>query len=197
MHPVTMHTPTLEDTARFGDKLRQWRRMAEIKQQRLADILGVTQATVSRWEKGVQQPAPLQYRLLHDMMTRNRNIRLDHAIKRLVTQSRQRVHLIEDRSHRLLCSSLPRQREWQRDDNELLGQSLWRFATREIAAAEKNLHQMGWHDDQADHVLFANSARDGEPMRIIDQYILWERFYLADGRAVRLTTGFDTCPQND
>jgi transcriptional regulator with XRE-family HTH domain len=191
-----MQSPTLDDTARFGDKLRQWRRMAEIKQQRLADILGVTQATVSRWEKGMQQPAPLQYRLLHDMMTRNRNIRLDHAIKRLVTQSRQRVHLIEDRSHRLLCSSLPRQREWQRDDNELLGQSLWRFATREIAAAEKSLHQMGWHDDQADHVLFANSARDGEPMRIIDQYILWERFYLADGRAVRLTTGFDNCPQN-
>ncbi|OSQ39891.1 hypothetical protein TMES_06090 [Thalassospira mesophila] len=175
--------------------MRQWRRMAEIKQQRLADILGVTQATVSRWEKGMQQPAPLQYQLLHEMMTRNRNIRLDHAVKRLVVQSRQRVHLIEDRSHRLLCSSHPRQHEWQRADHDLLGQSLWRFATPEIAAAEKSLHHMGWHDDMADHVLFANSTRDGAPMRIIDRYILWERFFLADGRAVRLTTGFDDRPQ--
>lgn len=196
MQPLNIHNSTPDDIARFGDKLRQWRRMADIKQQRLADILGVTQATISRWEKGGQHPSPFQYRLLHDMMTRNRNLRLDHAITRLVKQSRQRVHLIEDRSHRLLCSSLPRQREWQRDDNELLGQSLWRFATREIAAAEKSLHHMGWHEGQADHVLFANSARDGGPMRIIDQYILWERFYLADGRAVRLTTGFDHRPQN-
>ena len=194
MQPITKQTSIPEDMARFGLALRQWRRTAEIKQQRLADILGVTQATVSRWEKGMQHPAPFQHQLLQDMMTRNRNVRLDHAVKRLVMQSCQRVHLIEDRSHRLLCSSQPRQKEWQRNDQDLLGQSLWRFATAEIAAAEKSLHPMGWHDDQADHVLFANSTREGAPMRIIDQYILWERFYLADGRAVRLTTGFDHRP---
>ncbi|AUG54900.1 helix-turn-helix domain-containing protein [Thalassospira marina] len=191
-------TPDIaDDITRFGQKLRHWRRTADIKQQRLADILGVTQATVSRWEKGVQSPAPFQQKLLCDMMTRNRNFRLDHALKRLVTQSSERVHLIEDRSHRLLCSSKPRQREWQRDDIGLLGQSLWRYATVEIAAAEKNLHHIGWHDDQADHVMFANSAREGAPMRIIDRYILWERFYLSDGRAVRLTTGFDQKPQGN
>ena len=178
----------------FGQKLRHWRRTADIKQQRLADILGVTQATVSRWEKGIQSPAPFQQKLLYDMMTRNHNFRLDQVLKRLVAQSCQRVHLIEDRSHRLLCSSRPRQQEWRRDEAELLGESLWRFATQEIAAAEKKLHRIGWHDDQADHILFANSAREGAPMRIIDRYILWERFYLSDGRAVRLTTGFDQPP---
>ncbi|MFH1805000.1 MAG: helix-turn-helix domain-containing protein [Pseudomonadota bacterium] len=186
--------PPLDADAEFGRQLRQWRRASEIKQDRLADILGVTQATVSRWEQGRQSPAPLHHKLLQDMMTRNRNFRLDQAIKRLVCQSRQRVHLIEDRSHRLLCSSLPRQEEWQRPDNDLLGQSLWRFATPEIAAAEKSLHDMGWHDDQADHIVFATSGRDGPPMPIMDRYILWERFFLSDGTAVRLTTGYDTMP---
>lgn len=186
-------TPTAPDPE-FGRRLRQWRRESEIKQSRLADIVGVTQATVSRWEKGLQNPAPLQIDLLHQMMTRNRNFRLDQAIKRLVIHSRQRVHLIEDRSHRLLCASAPREKEWQRDSGDLIGMSLWRFATPEIAQAEKRLHGMGWHEDQADHLTFETSGRDGPPMPIVDKFILWERFFLSDGTAVRLTTGFDTPP---
>ncbi len=178
----------------FGRLLRQWRRTSDIKQSRLSDILGVTQATVSRWESGAQSPAPLQYDLIHQMMTRKRNFRLDQAIKRLVLHSSQRVHLIEDRSHRLLCASSPRENEWQRDSTPLLGTSLWRFATAEIASAEKSLHDLGWHEDQTDHLTFANSRRDGDPMRIVDTYILWERFFLSDGTAVRLTTGFDQEP---
>lgn len=180
----------------LGRLLRQWRRMSDIKQSRLADILGVTQATVSRWENGTQRPAPLQYDLIHQMMTRKRNFRLDHAIKRLVTHSSQRVHLIEDRSHRLLCASHARADEWQRDCTELLGTSLWRFATPEIATAEKSLHDMGWHEDQADHLTFETSRRDGAPMRIVDSFILWERFFLSDGTAVRLTTGYDQAPNH-
>lgn len=184
---------TAPDTE-FGRLLRQWRRTSDIKQSRLADILGVTQATVSRWENGTQRPAPLQYDLIDQMMTRKRNFRLDQAIKRLVTHSNQRVHLIEDRSHRLLCASNAREQEWQRDCTSLLGTSLWRFATPEIATAEKSLHELGWHEDQADHLTFQTSRRDGAPMRIVDSFILWERFFLSDGTAVRLTTGFDHAP---
>ncbi|WP_052065823.1 helix-turn-helix domain-containing protein [Thalassospira australica] len=179
----------------FGRLLRHWRRTSDIKQSRLADILGVTQATVSRWENGTQHPAPLQHDLIRQMMTRKRNFRLDHAVKRLVTHSSQRVHLIEDRSHRLLCASNPREQEWQRDSTALIGTSLWRFATPEIASAEKSLHGMGWHEDQTDHLTFETSRRDGDPMRITDTYILWERFFLSDGTAVRLTTGFDQAPK--
>ncbi|MBS8275456.1 XRE family transcriptional regulator [Thalassospira tepidiphila] len=190
MKPMDETAPDKE----FGRLLRQWRRTSDIKQSRLADILGVTQATVSRWESGAQSPAPLQYDLIHQMMTRKRNFRLDHAVKRLVMHSSQRVHLIEDRSHRLLCASRPRENEWQRDCTPLLGTSLWRFATPEIASAEKSLHDLGWHEDQTDHLTFETSRRDGDPMRIIDTYILWERFFLSDGTAVRLTTGFDQKP---
>jgi transcriptional regulator with XRE-family HTH domain len=192
MKPLAQPLPDKE----FGRMLRQWRRTSDIKQARLADILGVTQATVSRWEAGAQRPAPLQLDLIDQMMTRKRNFRLDHAIKRLVTHSNQRVHLIEDRSHRLLCASGAREQEWQRDCAELLGTSLWRFATPEIAKAEKSLHDLGWHEDQADHLTFETSSRDGRPMRIIDTFILWERFFLSDGTAVRLTTGFDQSPSH-
>ncbi|WP_417816378.1 helix-turn-helix domain-containing protein [Thalassospira alkalitolerans] len=181
--------------AEFGRRLRQWRRESDIKQSHLADIVGVTQATVSRWEQGVQAPAPIQLGILCQMMTRNRNFRLDQAIRRLVIQSHQRVHLIEDRSHRLLCASAPREKEWQRNSSDLIGMSLWRFATPEIARAEKSLHDLGWHDDQADHLTFETSGRNGPPMPIIDKFILWERFFLSDGTAVRLTTGFDHDPR--
>ena len=68
------------------------------------------------------------------------------------------------------------------------------FATPEIAVAEKSLHVLGWHEDQTDHLTFETSRRDGAPMRIVDSYILWERFFLSDGTAVRLTTGFDHAP---
>lgn len=188
--------PPVAPDAEFGQRLRLWRRQSDIKQSRLGDILGVTQATVSRWEKGVQRPARLQLDLIHQMMARKRNFRLDQAIKRLVTHSAQRVHLIEDRSHRLLCVSHPREIEWQRDVSDLMGTSLWRFATAEIADAEKSLHGIGWHEDQTDHLGFGNTQRDGAPLRIVDRFILWERFFLSDGTAVRLTTGFDQAPQN-
>lgn len=190
MKPLPQTAPDAE----FGRHLRHWRRESDIKQARLADILGVTQATVSRWEKGMQRPAPVQLDLIDQMMTRKRNFRLDQAIKRLVIHSNQRVHLIEDRSHRLLCASQAREHEWQRDCSDLLGTSLWRFATPEIAVAEKSLHDLGWHEDQTDHLTFETSRRDGAPMRIVDSYILWERFFLSDGTAVRLTTGFDHAP---
>lgn len=188
--------PPIAADAEFGRRLRLWRRQSDIKQSRLGDILGVTQATVSRWEKGLQRPAPLQLDLMDQMMSRKRNFRLDQAIKRLVTHSAQRVHLIEDRSHRLLCASNPREAEWQRDSSDLIGTCLWRFATAEIANAEKSLHDLGWHEDQTDHLAFENSKRDGAPMRIVDRFILWERFFLSDGTAVRLTTGFDQPTRN-
>lgn len=182
---------TCPDLPAFGRQLRQWRRLHDIKQHRLAELLGVTQATVSRWEKGQQTPAPLQQKLLDQMMIGQRNVRLDAIVKRLVTQSNDRLHLIEDRSHRLLCASRPRLAEWQRDEADLLGVYMFRFATPEIAAAEKSLHDMGWHENLRDQLEFETSQRDGDPMRIIDRRILWERFFLSDGTAVRLTTGFD------
>lgn len=45
----------------IGGVLRQWRKANHIKQAILAETLGVTQATVSRWESGLDEPSPAQY----------------------------------------------------------------------------------------------------------------------------------------
>ena len=41
---------------RFGEILKDLRRKKDITQEELADILGVTSQSVSRWEKGVCYP---------------------------------------------------------------------------------------------------------------------------------------------
>lgn len=41
----------------FGEQLREWREHAGLSQVELADVLGVTQQTVSDWERGKARPA--------------------------------------------------------------------------------------------------------------------------------------------
>ena len=42
--------------ATFGDRLRELRKEAGIKQKELAAVLGIGDVTINRWEKGVQIP---------------------------------------------------------------------------------------------------------------------------------------------
>lgn len=69
--------------------------------------------------------------------------------------------------------------------------SLWQFATEEIQQAEADLDGKGWWDDiaPAPQRLITSGAIYPE-LRISPGGMIWERMYLADGRPVRLTTGF-------
>ncbi|WP_259782886.1 helix-turn-helix domain-containing protein [Aestuariispira ectoiniformans] len=175
-----------------GRQLKRWRRAQDIKQDYLAETLGVTQASVSRWERGQQIPAPHLLRIIQSMMAGNqRRTRLDAALKRLVMRSRDCVHLIEDQSHNLLISSAAREAEWQRPQSDLLGVTLWQFATEEIARAEESLDNLGWWDGQIDCLAFPVQGREGPPLRVAPQHVLWERLRLEDGSHVRLTTSID------
>jgi transcriptional regulator with XRE-family HTH domain len=54
--------------ARFGARLRTWRRANNIKQSALADMLGVSQPAVVRWEQGRDMPAPARLSQIRDLM---------------------------------------------------------------------------------------------------------------------------------
>jgi transcriptional regulator with XRE-family HTH domain len=52
----------------FTIVIRRWRKAAGLKQDALADLLGVTQATVSRWENGIDRPSADVYAKLRTLI---------------------------------------------------------------------------------------------------------------------------------
>ncbi len=175
----------------FGLRLRRQRRATGVKQFALSDALQVDQSSVSRWEAGVQVPdAQMQKRAFDLLVGEQRD---DFALRRLVETSSSTIHLIEDATHKCLAFSKKRGMEWGNIDHSSLYQkSLWRFATKEIQAAEENLAHSDWWSAQhpAPHS-FITSAKVYHEIIIRPGQILWERMYLADGTPVRLCTNLD------
>ena len=54
----------------WGAQLRRFRRLRALKQTALAELIGVDQATVSRWESGRQSPDLSMQQRLRDLMRR-------------------------------------------------------------------------------------------------------------------------------
>ena len=112
----------------------------------------------------------------------------DAGLRRLVEGSALSVHLICDLTHRLLAASPPRVVNWAADLAEMRGQSLWRYATDEIRAAESRLGELGWYDDGVAQVSFDNGANDSAIVPIEPGVLVWERLQLSDGTLARLVT---------
>jgi len=171
----------------FGQRLRRLRRSKALKQDAVARLASVNQATVSRWEAGTLQPsaramqAVLQ--LLASLPTQ------DAALQRLVQHCSQPAHLVTDVDHRLLAASLPRQQIWGVSAHSLLQTSLWRFATDDIAAAEASLAASGWWEQEAPApvTVQVRTART-QGLQIRPSTMLWERVWLANGLPARLCT---------
>ncbi|GFE63800.1 helix-turn-helix domain-containing protein [Litoreibacter roseus] len=189
MHSASKATqPPAKPFPSFGQRLRRQRRALGLKQLALADQLGVDQTSVSRWEAGHHTPdAELQHRAF-DVLARSRKD--DAALRRLVENSIDCVHLVEEVSHICLAYSKSRAADWKTSQRTMLGISLWQFATDEIRNEEAKLADAGWWSTQVPEPrLFCTSGAEHDLIRISAGGILWERLYLADGTPVRLVTG--------
>jgi transcriptional regulator with XRE-family HTH domain len=173
-------------TAALGCLLRGWRALRRIKQGHAAVLLGVSQPTVSRWENGVLAPTPDQEARLRVLLAARPDGAADRELIRLVSASRQAVHLVCDLTHRLLAVSLPRAREWRVGERELLGVSLWRYASDDIRAAEGKLGELGWYAPAAPVVTVTTHANRSREVPIRPGRCEWVRFPLSDGSFARL-----------
>jgi transcriptional regulator with XRE-family HTH domain len=133
-----------EDPCSLALTLRLVRRHRGMKQAHAAELLSVTQPTVSRIERGELKPAGALRNRLLDLVSARIDPARDAALRRLVEGSASPVHLVCDLTHRLLAASGPREREWRRAASELRGQPLWRFASEAIRSAEARLPALGW-----------------------------------------------------
>jgi transcriptional regulator with XRE-family HTH domain len=172
----------------FGRALRRWRRLRGVKQSHAAELFGVTQATLSRWERGHHRLPDAAARKLSRLLAAPLDSAADAGLRRLVESSALPVHLICDLSHRLLAASPARFAEWTADAAELRGVSLWGFATDEIRTAEGRLGELGWYDDGTSQVSFWTGANDSPIVTIEPGILVWERLQLSDGTLARLVT---------
>ncbi|ANH98040.1 transcriptional regulator [Pseudomonas koreensis] len=170
-----------------GIALRRWRLLHRVKQTHAAQLFNVTQSTISRWESGVQAMEPAAQQQLERLLGARLNSAADQALARLVNESQRPMHLICDVSHRLLACSPARAAEFSRPLSELLGQSLWRYATAEILLRESALASSGWHEIQAPAAVeFVTGRNDSEIVPIRQSLCRWTRIALSDGTATRL-----------
>ena len=72
---------------------------------------------------------------------------------------------------------------------ELVGVSLWQFATDEIRRAEADLADSDWWSVQMPAPRIFQTSERRDAIRISAGGIMWERLYLSDGTPVRLVTG--------
>jgi len=170
----------------IGPAMRRMRRLRGMKQAHLAELLGVAQTTVSRWERGLL-PLPAATGAVLERLLAPASGQ-DAALRRLVESSAAPVHLICDRTHRLLAASRPRQAEWRGGAGEFLGHSLLPYASAEILAAEAGLEDLGWHEGVLASLALETGANDDPVLPIRPGRVLWERIPLADGTAGRLVT---------
>ncbi|HEX8379975.1 MAG TPA: helix-turn-helix transcriptional regulator [Allosphingosinicella sp.] len=172
----------------IGLALRRFRRLNAVKQSAVAERLGVSQGCVSRWESGAHRPDPAQRDRIVRLICASAGNDRDSGLKRLVESSRHPVHLICDSTHRLLAASRSRAASWGIDLSELVGRSLWPFASPEIEAAEAGLSGSGWFERPYQALELRTGGNGRSDVPVPPGRVLWETLPLADGRVGRLTT---------
>jgi transcriptional regulator with XRE-family HTH domain len=172
----------------YARALRRWRRLRGIKQSHAAELFGVTQPTLSRWERGQLVLPEDAMRKLSRLLCAPLDSAADAGLRLLVENSALPVHLVCDLSHRLLAASPARLGEWHVDAAELRGVSLWCYASEEIRSAESRLGDLGWYEDGATRVSFWTGSNGDPVVTIRPGFLVWDRLALSDGTLARLAT---------
>jgi transcriptional regulator with XRE-family HTH domain len=170
----------------IGRSLRHWRRLNNVKQSTIAEVLGVSQASVSRWEAGQARLTRREKGALTRLIGARPTSAADQALLDLVASSPEPMHLICDLSHRLLAASPGRLATWRKGMDELRGTSLWHFASKDIVRAEKGLPDLGWHDAISAELRFETEFHDCPTLWIKSGTIIWTRIPLSNGTMARL-----------
>lgn len=167
--------------------LKRWRTLHRVKQSHAAEMFKVAQSTISRWESGEQEAEPDQRSRIEALLRARLDSAADHALAALVTISTRPVHLVCDLTHRLLACSAPRATEFSVPVSELLGRSLWPFATWEIQRQERCLDALGWREGIAPPAVeFSTGANGSLLVPIQPSRCRWTRLMLSDGSTARL-----------
>lgn len=175
----------------FGLILRRYRIMRGMKQQSLADLFGVRQSTMSKWEQGTLYISEERQAQIMDLISVYPSWIADSWLRRLVETSSQRVHVICDVSHRLLAASPSRVAEWGVTSRELIGQKLLQDAPDDIVAAEKHLLQGGAGENYLRPMIISTAGQRSGRYKVEPGRLLWEKLQIEDGSWVRLVTDLD------
>ena len=171
----------------LGAVLRRWRLLHRVKQEYAAELFGVNQSTISRWEMGRQSMEPRELAKVEAVVSARLDASADHILAALVSESPRVVHLMCDLTHRLLACSSARTAEFGVPESELIGRSLWPYATAELTAEEKELADQGWYDRPAPPPLEIDTSENCSTIvPIWRSRCRWTRLLLSDGTPVRL-----------
>ncbi|WP_081095160.1 helix-turn-helix domain-containing protein [Erythrobacter donghaensis] len=166
--------------------LKRFRRLSGTKQSFVASELGITQGTLSRWETGRHAPDNAQRARIIEFLRKYAPHQTDSLVESLVQNSKKRVLLVCDSTHRLLAASKSMSRPWQGGVNQYLNCSLWRYATDEIIEAEKRLRDIDWYDKINLVHEFWTEGNKSTDVPIPPAKIRWETLMLAHGFTGRL-----------
>jgi transcriptional regulator with XRE-family HTH domain len=175
----------------LSELLRRYRTVRGIKQIHLAEIINVSQGTISKWENGTTTPNAGQYFQIIELLGANPSAVQDTWLARLIETSHERIHAVCDITHRLLVASPARYQEWCSDRSEMFHRPLLQDAPDDIVDAEHRLVQRSRSTRLDEPLIVRTRGQAVGPdrrYRVEAGLLLWERLQLADGTWVRLVT---------
>ncbi|HSV27940.1 MAG TPA: helix-turn-helix transcriptional regulator [Candidatus Omnitrophota bacterium] len=165
----------------WGANIRRLRAARGWKQVVLAEMLGVDQATVSRWERGLQRPDVTTQMKLRDMLRANLP-EIDRVALAAIQQS-PHLALAFDRALRLVAVSEAVAARAGRDAADLVGGELCAPMAPDLAWATEQAERAGfWAGEVAAMRLVARAPlAGGAPLHA--RYV-WSPLFLAGGEVV-------------